>query len=91
MGSCPSIAGKLSRVRGLAWWQQQQQSSVGERHRRRHFPFLMSQERAIGNVIGGDAWRAASVNRKQWKDMEATWILQQGVEWTSGRQHALEG
>ena len=91
LGEDASVAGKLSVLRGLDWWMSQQQSSVGVIHPRRHYPFLMAQEQAIGDVVGGQGWRGATVNRQQWKDMEQLCVQRQQVTWASGRQMSIEG
>ena len=85
-GDHTTIAGLLTGFRDLVWWQREQNTSVGSRHRRRHFPHVMAVERAIGDTIGGPYWKTAAANRQQWRGHENT---KQAVAWSSCRQLSL--
>ena len=83
-----TVAGVLANYRPLTWWEQQQQGGGGARHHR-HFPRLMNTERKLSRVTGSSAWRVAAANRAQWKGLEVSWITQESIPWSSGRQPAL--
>ena len=83
-----TIAGVLAHFRPLTWWDQQQRGCNGARHHR-HFPHLMNTERKISRVTGSFAWRVAAANRAQWQGLEGSWVEQESVAWSSGRQPAL--
>ena len=83
-----TVAGVLANFRPLTWWDQQRRGCNGAKHRRR-FPHLMNTERKISRVTGSLAWRVAAVNRTQWKGLEGSWIEQESIPWSSGRQPAL--
>ena len=85
----PTEAGKLSAHRGLDWWENEQKLSTGRRHGH-HFPFLMGCERHIAKVVGSSSWRTAACNRQQWQGFKDAWIRHMSVDWSSGRQLALE-
>ena len=84
----PSVSGSMANFRDLVWWNQQQGQQGGKRHQR-HFPFLMSTERRIANIIGDSAWRVAACNRAQWKGFETQWLEREQIPWASGRQSSL--
>ena len=85
-GSGASVAGKLTGFRDLAWWSREQRLTVGcRRRRRRHYP----REKAIGEVAGGEAWKAMAANRSQWREFEEAWVRAQQVSWSSCPQSAL--
>ena len=83
-----TVAGILANFRPITWWDQQQRGSGGARHRR-HFPHLMNTERKFSRVTGSLAWRVATANRSQWKALEGSWIAQESIPWSSGRQPAI--
>ena len=83
-----SVAGVLSRFRGLRWWRQEQESVLGARHPR-HFPQLMNAERCISEVVGREDWRVVAQNRSQWSTFLPQWLQFMAVPRTSGRQGSL--
>ena len=93
----PSVAGRLSHHRSLAWWTREQALGhhTGLRHGRRRFPLLMNHERAIqaarkGHIVPGEDWRVAALDRGKWKVVGKVFEQKVAVAWALGRQSSLE-
>ena len=83
-----SVAGTLSKFRGIQWWRREQESLHGVRHPR-HFPQLMNEERCLSETVGTEDWRVVALNRDQWNSFLPRWIQNVTIPWTSGRQASL--
>ena len=87
----PGCAGVLSTYRTLRWWKREHGLSGGERHRRRHYPRLMGNQREVEENVEGRDWLEAALDKKYWASREGSWLERRDVAWSSGSQFAVEG
>ena len=75
-----SIVGVVAKRTGTQIW---------KKHRRRHCPRLMGEQRDIPQNVEGE-WLVAAMDKVYWASRDATWIERKDVPWASGSQFALE-